>query len=509
MRWSGPSRLGIPRTRGDGPPGWTRPRRPCGDSPHTRGWTRDQMRGNAGRDGFPAHAGMDPLAVCRRLGRRRIPRTRGDGPSHDDPTAPMDRDSPHTRGWTPPTRRAPPPPPGFPAHAGMDPDQAVRAVPARGIPRTRGDGPSRRRALWRGGEDSPHTRGWTPQFRGAVVAVPGFPAHAGMDPRRRATREPSCRIPRTRGDGPIGGTLRLCLRGDSPHTRGWTRNAWHRTGQGRGFPAHAGMEPLDAHSHPVRGRIPRTRGDGPAEVDMPSYRLVDSPHTRGWTPAAGRPGHGDDGFPAHAGMDPGRSGSGGIRPRIPRTRGDGPGASWVMLPAPTDSPHTRGWTPAPRARRPPAPGFPAHAGMDRPRRWGSRRACRIPRTRGDGPTLSSAPTRPDQDSPHTRGWTPNTQDEQSHDLGFPAHAGMDRARARRSRRRVRIPRTRGDGPAGFQGELGGTADSPHTRGWTWYTVVYRRVNGGFPAHAGMDPPPSPAPRRSSRIPRTRGDGPDR
>ena len=71
--------------------------------------------------GFPAHAGMDPRTAPASPARRRLPRTRGDGPPTDigamqDPMA-----SPHTRG--------------------MDPNRMPGEVAVNGLPRTRGDGP--------------------------------------------------------------------------------------------------------------------------------------------------------------------------------------------------------------------------------------------------------------------------------------------------------------------------------------------------------------------------------
>ena len=72
----------------------------------------------------------------------------------------------------------------------------------------------------------------------------------------------------------------------------------------------------------------------------------------------------DIGFPAHAGMDPSFLMASGTLPWIPRTRGDGPRISGLCAGAPTDSPHTRGWTRLYRRVKLGWLGFPAHAGMD-------------------------------------------------------------------------------------------------------------------------------------------------
>ena len=91
---------------------------------------------------------------------------------------------------------------------------------------------------------SPHTRGWT--GRGAYRVAPRlvFPAHAGMDRAGAGagTAGTAC-SPHTRG-----WTVAWIHAGDfpeacSPHTRGWTVGV---------------MFPPKRHQ-----RVPRTRGDGP------------------------------------------------------------------------------------------------------------------------------------------------------------------------------------------------------------------------------------------------------
>ena len=295
-------------------------------SPHTRGWTLDHPIYDLPAEGFPAHAGMDPRSESPAARSPRLPRTRGDGPGPVGAAGERERASPHTRGWTRRPRSGTLGAGGFPAHAGMDPVVTRRpSMPSR-LPRTRGDGPVRRRRPDVGRAASPHTRGWTYYRCVECRARRGFPAHAGMDPepgrRRRAPRW----LPRTRGDGPVAGTRRTLTRSASPHTRGWTRSAAPVRLIRRGFPAHAGMDP---------GR----RGGGP-------LRIL----------AAG--------FPAHAGMDPRRTRTASSRPGLPRTRGDGPDGFRSPRPWPWASPHTRGWTPQVDAGAGGIDGFPAHAGMD-------------------------------------------------------------------------------------------------------------------------------------------------
>ena len=214
--------------------------------PEKRGWTRQPDSEQAFDHGFPAHAGMDPGAALPCLVSLRLPRTRGDGPV----TVTQKRDgqpaSPHTRGWTPgralhARRRC-----GFPAHAGMDPDQAGRLPPHHGLPRTRGDGPSWSPGARNSKAASPHTRGWTLGSRGFPIADSGFPAHAGMDPVGRVCARTNSRLPRTRGDGPAKTQIIARFDEASPHTRGWTPIVARPLGDVTGFPAHAGMDPVVA-----------------------------------------------------------------------------------------------------------------------------------------------------------------------------------------------------------------------------------------------------------------------
>ena len=524
----GRSSVGIPRTRGDGP-GRGRDRVRGGeDSPHARGWTRRRRRGLRQGPGFPARAGMDPFDAQPGRGPVRIPRTRGDGPSSGSATASISWDSPHARGWTRSEAGAADHGGGFPARAGMDPSERRCRLSPRWIPRTRGDGPAGRGCGTSPPADSPHARGWTRLFDGGATADTGFPARAGMDPLRRFARSSETWIPRTRGDGPSWLSVPVDRHLDSPHARGWTLDAEQLLAVERGFPARAGMDPAPLRRLPYRRRIPRTRGDGPIVHRQAEGHPVDSPHARGWTPSSRCSRRDVTGFPARAGMDrePGVGKIGAAR--IPRTRGDGPGfpslirlkardsphaRGWTVIQpgrdetAPRDSPHARGWTRC--SCRPPADrrGFPARAGMDPADRAASTDPARIPRTRGDGPGISSCAAIRPSDSPHARGWTRPRPRGRGAPAGFPARAGMDPASRSADRTACGIPRTRGDGPPRGCWPAGFLPDSPHARGWTDDALRQTRQVRGFPARAGMDLAAVRGRSPWLRIPRTRGDGP--
>jgi hypothetical protein len=156
--------------------------------------------------------------------------------------------------------------------------------------------------LWNpheGPEDGPVTRTAVFFARGR-----GSPAHAGMDPRAIDWQKAVCWLPRTRGDGPPRRRLPPCSWQAPPHTRGWTLCANLRHAVRRGSPAHAGMDPWPARLQFARDRLPRTRGDGPRPKFIDGVTTEAPPHTRGWTsrrpPTSGQA----PGSPAHAGMDP-------------------------------------------------------------------------------------------------------------------------------------------------------------------------------------------------------------
>ena len=328
---------------------------------------------------------MDPPSPRHRRTSRRLPRTRGDGPCAEGVERSVSLASPHTRGWTP--------------------HHAFLATAVGRLPRTRGDGPTPLPARSSRRSASPHTRGWTPEGGRRAGRAHGFPAHAGMDPGLPDGLTYTAGLPRTRGDGPsaVGGVA--SGQSASPHTRGWTRVAPVGHDEFFGFPAHAGMDPPDIARRVVARRLPRTRGDGPL-VDHPAAREDQaSPHTRGWTPGRRRWWRRWWGFPAHAGMDPHHSRNAHDPVGLPRTRGDGPPATRPGCAPAEASPHTRGWTWAEIGGGIQVQGFPAHAGMDPGQGPPQPRWSRLPRTRGDGPVSLTRHMDDEMASPHTRGWT--------------------------------------------------------------------------------------------------------
>ena len=370
----------------------------------------------------------------------------------------------------------------------MDPTINSPNARRRWLPRTRGDGPRDPVTALYHRMASPHTRGWTLVSCLHHERCEGFPAHAGMDPRRLSHRRLRPWLPRTRGDGPEA--VRSSWNGHraSPHTRGWTEPSLALGQLHPGFPAHAGMD-LGHLGRPYQAqRLPRTRGDGPTPEMVAAYEAKASPHTRGWTLGLELIGQAPGGFPAHAGMDPIRRCQGSPGQRLPRTRGDGPRVDKIGHLSPRASPHTRGWTLEYLTLAVESWGFPAHAGMDPTCSTGPIGRRRLPRTRGDGPEVHHVRPIEDGASPHTRGWTRRGHHRRFASLGFPAHAGMDPREESQEGTSDGLPRTRGDGPMYRDGIRRIDRASPHTRGWTAGQRLSGDHDGGFPAHAGMDPP---------------------
>ena len=293
----------------------------------------------------------------------------------------------------------------------------------------------------------------------------------------------------------------------SPRSRGWTPEHAHVTPPTAGFPALAGMDPSQARPTPQPSWLPRARGDGPRAADMPTDLPSASPRSRGWTVVFRSHRRHLPGFPALAGMDPRNSGSRRPRRRLPRARGDGPTLCTAYRGTGAASPRSRGWTRGRGTIPASGCGFPALAGMDPVSCGRSRCRRRLPRARGDGPPRKGHLAMDARASPRSRGWTPVALCYRPDDLGFPALAGMDPCRLVSRRGASGLPRARGDGPpTGTDGDDLNRA-SPRSRGWTQAPAPLAPQDAGFPALAGMDPQDGAARGSCRRLPRARGDGP--
>ena len=219
-----------------------------------------------------------------------------------------------------------------------------------------------------------------------LARTPGSPAHAGIDPSWTPTPASRAWLPRTRGDRPACALPGGASPTAPPHTRGSTRAHRERARGEQGSPAHAGIDPRCSSSTSPSSWLPRTRGDRPKRSRVASENIKAPPHTRGSTPAIVTGDLAVYGSPAHAGIDPVATTRFPSDPRLPRTRGDRP-KEVVRRPAVDAAPpHTRGSTRHDHGAGRPARGSPAHAGIDPAMRPPSPPCARLPRTRGDRPT---------------------------------------------------------------------------------------------------------------------------
>ena len=213
---------------------------------------------------------------------------------------------------------------GSPAHAGMDRGTRSGGPLVHRLPRPRGDGPEARSDPRLKARAPPPTRGWTASPVARARWSSGSPAHAGMDPRCGRTRRRKEGLPRPRGDGPV---LLVWPPDDTPApppTRGWTAATPPTAPAVPGSPAHAGMDRPFTEASDGEERLPRPRGDGPAAHSDFEHVLLAPPPTRGWTSLVRAARIRGGGSPAHAGMDLEPSGLAEDVQWLPRPRGDGP-----------------------------------------------------------------------------------------------------------------------------------------------------------------------------------------
>ncbi len=153
-------------------------------------------------------------------------------------------------------------------------------------------------------------------------------------------------------------------------------------------------------------------------------------------------------------------------------------------------------------------GSPARAGIDLSRRASSRTARRLPRTRGDRPWDACGDERLTPAPPHARGSTAHHVAEAAPCSGSPARAGIDPRQHREGVAPLRLPRTRGDRPQKIALIKHVYSAPPHARGSTLPPRRRVREVQGSPARAGIDRFLRRSFHASWWLPRTRGDRPE-
>ncbi len=123
-----------------------------------------------------------------------------------------------------------------------------------------------------GVEATPHARGSTWRITHLPSGRAGYPACAGIDLARAIIVGPQARLPRMRGDRPLGESLEALIHAATPHARGSTRAASDNPSFAYGYPACAGIDPCRIGQSIIRLRLPRMRGDRPMLHPCPSLR---------------------------------------------------------------------------------------------------------------------------------------------------------------------------------------------------------------------------------------------
>ena len=193
---------------------------------------------------------------------------------------------------------------GYPAYAGIDLERPRDHVPHRGLPRIRGDRPPAGVGATDYGKATPHTRGSTLSKGDDRMTVLGYPAYAGIDLLHQVDAIEAWGLPRIRGDRPSYLTRPKNRKRATPHTRGSTPLSLERHLRDRGYPAYAGIDPLEYHANNFPWGLPRIRGDRPKYGLLPLQQLLATPHTRGSTYLRDLLYPLSTGYPAYAGIDP-------------------------------------------------------------------------------------------------------------------------------------------------------------------------------------------------------------
>ncbi len=151
-------------------------------------------------------------------------------------------------------------------------------------------------------------------------------------------------------------------------------------------------------------------------------------------------------------------------------------------------PHPRGSTLRPSARDLWDFVSPAPAGIDPERTFDIVHVKGLPRTRGDRPGAGDRQQRAAPSPPHPRGSTRLVSRRPQNHLVSPAPAGIDPPRCRCTSAFRRLPRTRGDRPEKDDARRPGYQSPPHPRGSTLWLLDRRRCHHVSPAPAGIDRP---------------------
>ena len=332
----------LPRIRGDRPPDGAGLMYATGATPHTRGSTLKAAIAAQEQYGYPAYAGIDPEPYSYQREGVGLPRIRGDRPAGAGFRLRSQPATPHTRGSTPGKGLPLLSTEGYPAYAGIDLLHSHPKVCSIRLPRIRGDRPFLTQGYNTLFKATPHTRGSTLFKNQPYSKAWGYPAYAGIDPSYLVNLVNDFRLPRIRGDRPYTNTDYQPAGRATPHTRGSTLPILPDDCTWGGYPAYAGIDPTFACIYSRRSWLPRIRGDRPRALDCWHTVVGATPHTRGSTLLYLRPLQPTIGYPAYAGIDPLDEMLGYFIGWLPRIRGDRPVSIHAPERGATAAPQTRG-----------------------------------------------------------------------------------------------------------------------------------------------------------------------
>jgi len=249
------------------------------------------------------------------------------------------------------------------------------------------------------------------------------------------------------------------------------------------------------------------RGDRPRKDYLLQNWEGFTPHARGSTRTVQRPREFLLVYPACAGIDPWTFSSPYFTLCLPRMRGDRPRPFGLSASCATFTPHARGSTLLEKQFLSHEVVYPACAGIDLCGKDFLDIFLRLPRMRGDRPQTETTVPSQSQFTPHARGSTYRKFVHLSTFSVYPACAGIDLYVIHSPSIIICLPRMRGDRPKIPILFNEATGFTPHARGSTCMECRSRRTGPVYPACAGIDPVSCFGREVNSRLPRMRGDRP--
>ncbi len=193
---------------------------------------------------------------------------------------------------------------------------------------------------------------------------------------------------------------------------------------------------------------------------------------------------------------------------LPRMRGDRPDIDAVQKSKKTFTPHARGSTRSLYPRYGSGNVYPACAGIDLPDEPYAAAGDGLPRMRGDRPFWINEEEEEEWFTPHARG---STWDQTNTGIAvsvYPACAGIDPTGRTKGFLFQRLPRMRGDRPQRRGPQPLAFRFTPHARGSTWFRRALVPEGPVYPACAGIDLNLFPQDFLLRGLPRMRGDRPE-